>query len=405
MALLDVINVGQGDCIVINPPQECDFSDMCIMIDTGDGSRNITKCIGDRKVCLFITHHDKDHFGGFKYFVGDKWNNLEKVVLPFYQNELTLIAKAMLNLKGISKAVDCEQFIDYFDDIVNNQMYLKSIFEEQEFVSHNFRLGSKQIELCREGDRFCNHIECLNPPCYIYDSHCYDDDKNTEKNIDEIFNRDFAKEMKMYFSACRNGYYYTDSILINNLFLYLSDKEELQGNELQSNNTKSHLFFNFITTNLQTIRAFNANPTRENYRAIFNTYKQTSHDVCLVLKIEYSRNSFLLTGDASKKVFYRLIDKEKNISANYLKVPHPGSKHNLSEEIIKKIDPKTAIISHNNRRFGKSSDTHPNWEVLYLLQKHNIQLITTNDVVKDDNVVIEKCNNIGNKYVAVKDIF
>ena len=68
MALIDVINVGQGDCVVINPIDGCNYHNKCIMVDTGDGSRDITKFIGNKSVYLFITHHDKDHFGGFKYF-------------------------------------------------------------------------------------------------------------------------------------------------------------------------------------------------------------------------------------------------------------------------------------------------------------------------------------------------
>ncbi len=51
MAIMDVINVGQGDCIVVNPLPGCNFSNKCIMIDTGNGSKNITKLIDDKKFC------------------------------------------------------------------------------------------------------------------------------------------------------------------------------------------------------------------------------------------------------------------------------------------------------------------------------------------------------------------
>ena len=403
MAIIDVVNVGQGDCIIINPPQGCEFSDRCIMVDTGDGSCDITECIDKEKVLLFITHHDKDHFGGFKYFIGNKWDSLEKIILPFYQNELTLIAKAMLNLKGVSESVDCEQFIDYFEDIVNNQLYLKSISIENQSFPCEVKFGPKQIELCSEGNYFCNHIECLNPPRFIKDNNY--DDKDIEKNLEEIFNKDFAKEIKMFLSAYRRGYYHSNSSVINNLFIYQNDKDELQKNELELNNRKAHLFFNFITTNLQTIIEFNNNPNRENYRAICNAYKQTSHDVCLVLKLYYSGDAFLLTGDASKKVFNRLIDEGRDISANYLKVPHHGSKHNLNKNILNIINPQTAIICHNNRRFGKSTDSHPNWEVLYMLKEQGAQLIVTNDVIKKGEVIIDKCCNSCSGNVVVKEIY
>lgn len=401
MALIDVINVGQGDCVVINPLDGCNYHNKCIMVDTGDGSRDITKFIGDKSVCLFITHHDKDHFGGFKYFMGDKWNNLEEIVLPYYQNELTLIAKAMLKLKGGSNAVDSDQFIDYFNDIVNNHLYLKSIIVEQEFAD-NF----KQIHMCCEGDSFCNHIKCLNPPCYINDDSTDSiNDEITEDIIDEIFDEDFANNIKMYLKAYREGFYFNDSLLIRNLFIHPNNEDELQNQERKSYNTKAALFFNYIAKNVDIIREFNSKPNRENYRKIFDAYKQTSHDICTILKLNYDWHPILLTGDASKKAFNRLINKGVDIEAYYLKVPHHGSDNNLDERILEKINPGVAIISHNNRRFGKSTDTHPNWKILYILEKRNVNLIVTNDVIKDGEIVIKKRDNPYDENVAVIDIY
>ena len=48
------------------------------------------------------------------------------------------------------------------------------------------------------------------------------------------------------------------------------------------------------------------------------------------------------------------------------------------------------IISHGNRRFGRSKDTHPNNETLKLLAEMNIQLITTRDIIKGSTIVIPK---------------
>lgn len=406
MALIDVINVGQGDCVVINPIDGCNYHNKCIMVDTGDGSRDITKFIGDKSVSLFITHHDKDHFGGFKYFLGDKWNNLERIVLPYYQNELTLIAKAMLKLKGVSNALDCDQFIDYFNDIVNNQLYLKSIIEEQKFPIHTLKYDYKQIQMCCEGDMFCNHIKCLNPPYRINDESPYSiNDGIMEKVIREIFDEGFANDIELYLNAYRNSHYLPDSILLRNLFIEPNNKEDLQSRERQSDDRKAALFFNFITKNIESIREFNSNPNRDNYRKIFDIYKQKSHDVCTILKLNYDGKSALLTGDASKKAFNRLINKGVDVEAHYLKVPHHGSSNNLDKNILEKINPKVAIISHNNRRFGKSKDTHPNWKTLYIIEKRNVSLIVTNDVIKDGEIVIKKLDNTYDKNVEVKDIY
>ena len=96
------------------------------------------------------------------------------------------------------------------------------------------------------------------------------------------------------------------------------------------------------------------------------------------------QKSMLLTGDASKKVFKRLIrENPKSISAYYLKMPHHGSRHNMDEAILDSIKPRTAIISHNNGHFGKAKDSHPNQEVLDMLADRNIKLLITNDVIKN----------------------
>ena len=80
---------------------------------------------------------------------------------------------------------------------------------------------------------------------------------------------------------------------------------------------------------------------------------------------------------------------DKDISATYLKMPHHGSKHNMNEKILKKIKPKAAIISHDNGHFGKSKDTHPNQEVLNLLQKNKVK------------VIMKKHNHRKNGYVNI----
>ena len=76
-----------------------------------------------------------------------------------------------------------------------------------------------------------------------------------------------------------------------------------------------------------------------------------------------------------------------------MKVPHHGSKENLDEKILTAIDPKTAIISHNNGRFGRAKDSHPNMEVLTLLEKKHIKILITNDVVKDGLTYMQKAKH------------
>ena len=111
--------------------------------------------------------------------------------------------------------------------------------------------------------------------------------------------------------------------------------------------------------------------------------------------------TMLLTGDASKKVFKRLIQERKDISASYLKMPHHGSKHNMNKKILKEIDPKVAIISHDNGHFGTAKDTHPNQEILELLQKEKIEILITNDIRKDNMIIMEKDKHSTDPYVKI----
>lgn len=127
MKVLKVLNANQGDCIVVNSPKPCAYSNKKIFVDLGSGNVDVTKEIKDENVHIFLTHHHKDHIGGFNYFVGNKANQIERIILPFFQNEITLIAKAILNLKGIRSAVNCYNIVEELEDIVNNHLFLKSM--------------------------------------------------------------------------------------------------------------------------------------------------------------------------------------------------------------------------------------------------------------------------------------
>lgn len=103
-------------------------------------------------------------------------------------------------------------------------------------------------------------------------------------------------------------------------------------------------------------------------------------------------------------MFNRLIREKKDITASYLKMPHHGSKHNMNKKILDKINPQVAIISHDNGHFGKAKDTHPNTEILNLLSQKNIEILLTNDVVKDGITVIKKDKHNKNPYVDIVDL-
>jgi beta-lactamase superfamily II metal-dependent hydrolase len=100
----------------------------------------------------------------------------------------------------------------------------------------------------------------------------------------------------------------------------------------------------------------------------------------------------LLTGDAERPVFSRLRDPAlpeawRLPKAGILKMPHHGSWGAIDRATLRHIQPKLAIVSHGNRRFGTHVDPHPHIEVVRALRSLKICALYTNDVVKSSGVV------------------
>ena len=146
---------------------------------------------------------------------------------------------------------------------------------------------------------------------------------------------------------------------------------------------------------------FNRTSSRKKMRKIYTEFVKSTHDACIVLKAYYKGSSFLLTGDASAKVFNRLINEGKDISADYLKMPHHGSIKNISSSILNAINPSVAIISHKNGRFNRSKDTHPNNETLDLLKQQRVKILVTNDVIKNDITIMHKSKHCKDSMVKI----
>ena len=164
---------------------------------------------------------------------------------------------------------------------------------------------------------------------------------------------------------------------------------------------KANFVLDFIFNNIVLLRRFNYESTRKNMRKIYNKYIKCTHDVSLVFMIYHQNNRILMAGDASKKVFNRLITEGENIEAEYIKIPHHGSKKNIDAGILSAINPSVAIISHNNRQFGRCKDTHPHKEVLDMLRNGGVRVLLTNDVKKDGIVYMEKKKHQIDKIVKI----
>lgn len=73
---------------------------------------------------------------------------------------------------------------------------------------------------------------------------------------------------------------------------------------------------------------------------------------------------FLLLGDANRAAITDAISKNANLTGCRIKVPHHGSKHNLTSGLIDKLAPSCAIIS------AKGSQKHPSRGVVHCLSNH-----------------------------------
>jgi len=108
---------------------------------------------------------------------------------------------------------------------------------------------------------------------------------------------------------------------------------------------------------------------------VINNPDFSPHDGMVVLKLNYGKNSFLLTGDMEEKMEKYLISVDKNLTSNVLKVGHHGSKTSTSEALLGYVNPDYAIISvGKDNKYG-----HPTQEVLDRLKKFDIPILRTDE--------------------------
>lgn len=99
------------------------------------------------------------------------------------------------------------------------------------------------------------------------------------------------------------------------------------------------------------------------------------NDSSLVLYLKFMKKEFLFTGDASTKVESQILKEYPTLNCDILKVGHHGSKSSSSEEFIRQISPKEAVISVGK----KNSYHHPDVEVIQLLEKYHVKIRRTDD--------------------------
>lgn len=107
------------------------------------------------------------------------------------------------------------------------------------------------------------------------------------------------------------------------------------------------------------------------------------HDANIVMRLAYASTTILFMGDAEKPIEYRLISETPNaLRSDILKVGHHGSKTSSTEDFLRAVSPRLAIISVGRKnRYG-----HPTQEVLGRLQAPGIKVFRTD---LDGDIAIE----------------
>ncbi|AGK98225.1 ComEC/Rec2 family competence protein [Clostridium pasteurianum] len=130
----------------------------------------------------------------------------------------------------------------------------------------------------------------------------------------------------------------------------------------------------------------------ENVECQILSPKKASYDnlnnYSVVLKITYKNSKFLFAGDAEQEDEKKIINDGFDISSDVLKVGHHGSSSSSSEDFLKEVSPKVAVIS-----CGKNNDYgHPHKFTLDKLNNINCKIYRTD--LNGDIVITSDGNNI-----------
>jgi len=116
------------------------------------------------------------------------------------------------------------------------------------------------------------------------------------------------------------------------------------------------------------------------FESLEQVEERNLNDTSIVARLVFKENSFLFTGDISKKIEEGLIEKKFEIDSDILKVGHHGSKTSTGENFIKEVSPNIAVI-----QCGKSNlYGHPHEEVLQNLE--GIKVLRT-DLIGDIKIL------------------
>ena len=106
-----------------------------------------------------------------------------------------------------------------------------------------------------------------------------------------------------------------------------------------------------------------------------NIVTEGKNDDSLVLRLQYSNRSILLPGDAERQAERGILvaNSQEALHSDILKVGHHGGKNSTTQEFLRAVEPRIAIISVGEANpYG-----HPSPELLERLESSEVQVVRT----------------------------
>jgi competence protein ComEC len=100
-----------------------------------------------------------------------------------------------------------------------------------------------------------------------------------------------------------------------------------------------------------------------------------TNEYSISYRLSFRDFSGFFAGDVQSNAGDRIVQNPAVGSADYIKVPHHGSKHGLTKNLLQVIMPKVAVISvGKNNSYG-----HPSQETLEMLSKYGVKVYRTDE--------------------------